>query len=200
MGPLAQLTGTVRNVNGVVVSGALVQAVGVSGVGTVTTNGAGQYTFNVPAATDLFVRFSASTYKTAQFGQYLTDAGTLDVNLIPSTLFGQVAAQLGLTPNPDAGIVNVDFFAPMLLDGGFGASITLAHQRTFTFTGAGMPYFSDAGTADMGGGTSLIFPNVATGTTAVTPHPPAGYTCTVRRPDMKRVDPDTFTFVRVDCQ
>jgi hypothetical protein len=87
----------------------------------------------------------------------------------------------------------------MLLDGGFGAELSLAHGPTFNVPN-GMPVLSDAGTADQGGGNSLVFPNVATGTTGVMTFPPAGYTCTVPRPASQRVDADTFTFVRVDCQ
>ena len=128
-----------------------------------------------------------------------TSGGTLDITLIPTSLFDQVAAGLGLTPNPDAGVVSVDFYAAMPIDGGFGASLNLAHDRTFTVT-AGVPAYADAGTAGPGNGNSLIFPNAATGTTGVMFYPPSGYSCTLPPPTTIRVDPDTFTYVLAVCQ
>jgi hypothetical protein len=193
------LTGTVRNTLGVGLSGATVQVLDASPANTATTNGTGQYSLTVPASTDLFIRASAANHKGTQTGHYATDAGTLNFTLISTTLFGQVATALNLTENPDAGLFNIDFAAATPLDGGFGASITLAHERTFTITAQGMPVFSDAGTAGTTGG-ELDFPNVSTGTTAVSPLPPAGYTCTVPRPAMQRVDPGVFTFVQAQCQ
>ncbi len=198
---LVSLSGRLESATtGAAIANGTVQVVGATPAIQTTTDADGGWTLAVPAATDIFVRGTAPAYKGVQVGMYLTDAGTTTFNLVPNMTFNQVAAVLGLTPNPSAGILNFEFQAAMPLDGGIGAAITLAHGPTFTIGTNGQPRYADAGTADSNGGLPLIFPNVTAGTTDITLLPAPGITCSIPRPMQQRIDADTFTFVRAQCQ
>ncbi len=82
--------------------------------------------------------------------------------------------------------------------GGFGATLSAAHDPSFAFNASGNPMTSNTTIAN--GDNSLIFPNAVAGTTTIALTAPAAHSCAALAVTSWRVDANTFTFVDAQCQ
>jgi hypothetical protein len=208
--PLVAVTGMVRSETGgggPAVSGATVEVMGASPANKTTTAADGSYSLMVAAGSTAFLRASASGYKSDMKAIIVpSTGGTLDIKILVQAKFDQVKTALNLNPDPAKGFVNLNFNVPSTdLAGGYGATLSAAHDSSFAFDMNGKPTFSNMTLPQSAGSgmqnNALIYPNVVAGTTTITLNPPSGKTCTLRQAIANwRVDPDTFMEVEADCQ
>jgi hypothetical protein len=203
--PIVALTGHVTIVspgsNNAPLAGATVQVLGASPANQTTSASDGSYTLMVTPGATLFVGGSASTYVNVSFGVVVPlTGGTVNLGLIPQTLFDSVTGSLSppLSADPTKGHVAV-IFNNINNAGGYGATISASHDPTFTIAnGAAMGIYSS--TTIQGDVSGLIFPNTVAGWTTVALSAPAGKSCTLHEPITNwRVDPGYALNVIADC-
>jgi hypothetical protein len=173
-----------------------VEVVGANPANSTLTAGDGSYSLQVPVGA-LFLRATAANYQTEEIGVVVPVAGSVDISLVSSAAVSQVAGALGITLDAAKGLFVVRFDNAMKA-GGYGATLSAAHDPSFAFLN-GAPQLSMTTLA--GGDDNLIFPNTVAGTTTVTPLPPTGKTCTPEQSIAQwRVDPGVLTQISFACQ
>jgi hypothetical protein len=182
------------------IAGATVQILGASPANETTTAADGSYTLMVPAGATLFVGASASTYVSGSSGVVVPiTGGNAEFQLIPSTLFNNVAGRLSppLSADPTKGDVVIAFNNTNNA-GGYGAIINANHGMTFTLLAGTNPMYSS--TTVPGGDSTLVFPNTDAGSTPIALVAPPGKSCTMRQAITSwRVDPGYVLIVQADC-
>ncbi len=177
------------------VAGATVALVG-SGASTTTAQD-GSFALAAAAGVD-FVRASAATYETTEIGVVAPTAKSVQIDLVSGAQVTQVESALGITLDGSRGVVIVHLNNTNKV-GGYGASLSAAHDPPFVFDSGGAPRLGAATLA--GGDNSVVFPNTAAGTTTAATSAPAGKSCVLDQAITSwRVDPGVFTTIDFDCQ
>lgn len=190
------------------VSGATVSVVGASPAVQTTSAMDGTFTLMLAAGSTVFLRASSATYVDSEVGWVVPtmavvvpDGGMpsiVHITLIPTATLRGSGTMLnpGLTFDATKGIVVVGFNDMSKL-GGYGATISASHGMSF-ITLNNTPQYS--ATTVAGGDSSVVFPNVAVGTTTVSVTMPSGKNCTADQAITNYlVDPNTFTTIGYQC-
>ena len=188
-------------------AGATVSVVGASPAISTTSASDGSFTLNVPSNQTVFVQASATGYVAGETGVVIAGGAVSDVNLsvLPLSLITSTLAGLSpaLTLDTTKGIVNVNFSfqngdgGSVSAVAGLDATLSATHGTPFTLGSSGAVYSNVTITGDQ---STLIFPNVTTGTTTIAVVAPTGTTCTPSPAITNfRVDANTFTQVNFTC-
>lgn len=196
---VASLSGTVNDRSGtgpMPVTGAVVSIVGSSQ--TVTTAADGLYSFALSAGQTVFVRAEKATFVPKMRGVVIPAVGAVrELELNTRAGIQRIATALSTPVDLAKGIVIVKF-AGTRTDAGYGATLSAAHDPSFTFATGAVP--TPSPTLLMNGNRDLIFFNVTTGVTTVTLTAPAGKTCVSHEAITSwRVAADTVLDLDVDC-
>jgi hypothetical protein len=210
-GPLATLSGTLRDTNGNPVAGGTVSILG-SATST-TTDAGGNFSLGAPTQVPIYLRFTAPNFEVAQLGMVVTGSFTgLNLPAVPKGLLAAILGALNppLTVDTTKGTVLLPFGLSQV-DGGvsfdasvttFGATLSAAHDPSVAVVNSVPSYASGAPANSV-----LLFPNVVAGTTTLTLAPPMGVACLFPTDPPNaaqivnwRVDPNVLLFEPVNCQ
>jgi hypothetical protein len=182
--------------NGTGLPGVLVEILG-SNPASTTTASDGTFTLGVPAFGQLLFHVADTTgyFGDVELRTLAPADGTrsLDFNLLPDGNLTFPASAAGITPDTAKGVVLVSIDGTGLT-GAEGATLSAASANPIAQVSGNWQY--SATTTSSSGGT-LLFYNVAVGTTTVTPVSGVGQTCTVDAPAATRFPVMTHTLSRV---
>lgn len=200
-GGSGELTGVVHrlSLSGTsLLAGATVQIVDAIPPRSTLTDANGAYALGASPGT-LFVRASAPNAVSTQVGVVVPESFAVpDLALLDSGAEDLIATLLRLTLDPTKGIAAVGFLTSDTA-GGYGATLTAAHDAPFAISSTGFPQRST--TTLSGGRNALFFPNVTAGTSEVTFTAPPGHSCSVAQPITSyRIDPGVVTEMGAICE
>ena len=188
-------------------SGATVSVVSGASVGDVTSGSDGTFSLMLPVGATVLVRASKAGFISSQIAFVVPQEGVeLDLLVLTSAFIDQLLSDAGLNAQQSTNGSVVAQFEEKSDDGGESVTLSATNDGSFTLreveTDAGTQQEAVASSTLLEDGSDvLVFGNVVTGTTTVTPSATTG-SCALKYPSITnyQIDANVLTLIRLVCE